>query len=163
MWRIQRANPGVNLEALSAGQTINMPSKDELLPLPIVSSKRIVVSISQQRMWVYENGQVRWNWPASTGIPDSPTMPGVYQIQSHEKNAYAGNWNLWMPYFMGIYEAVPGFMNGIHGFPSRGGSQILWENALGRTVTYGCILISTQNSKLLYDWAQEGVVIEVKP
>jgi lipoprotein-anchoring transpeptidase ErfK/SrfK len=141
---------------------ITIPSKDDLLPLPVVPDKRIVISISKQRMWVYERGQVKWDWIASTGIPDSPTMPGIYQVQSHDGTAYAGNWNLYMPFFMSIYEAVPGFSNGIHGFPSRGGSQILWEGSLGRPVTYGCILLSTTNAKLLYQWAENGVVTEIQ-
>ncbi len=162
MFRLVRANPNVNMDALSVGQTITIPSKDDLLPLPVVFNKRIVVSISRQHMWVYENGNLKWDWIASTGIPDSPTMPGVFQVQSHEKNAYAGNWNLYMPYFMGIYDAVPGFTNGIHGFPSRGGYQILWQNSLGHPVTYGCILLSTQNAQALYDWAEEGVVVEIQ-
>jgi lipoprotein-anchoring transpeptidase ErfK/SrfK len=162
MFRLVRANPNVNMDALSVGQTITIPSKDDLLPLPVVFNKRIVVSISKQHMWVYENGDLKWDWVASTGIPDSPTMPGVFQVQSHEKNAYAGNWNLYMPYFMGIYDAVPGFTNGIHGFPSRGGYQILWQNSLGHPVTYGCILLSTQNAQALYDWAEEGVVVEIQ-
>lgn len=162
MFRIQRANPSVNLEALRVGQVITIPSKDDLLPLPIVPNKRIVVSIAQQRMWVYENGQVKWEWAASTGISSSPTQPGVYQVQSHDGTAYASNWNLYMPSFLSIYEAVPGFFNGIHGFPSRGGAQVLWENALGRPVTYGCILLSSANARALYEWAEDGVVVEVQ-
>ncbi len=162
MFRLVRANPSINMEALSVGQRITIPSKDDLLPLPIVYNKRIVVSISKQRMWVYENGQVKWDWSASTGIADSPTLPGVFQIQSHEKSAYAGNWNLWMPYFMGIYDAVPGFTNGLHGFPARDGYTILWESSLGRPVTYGCILLSTKNEEALYNWAEDGVVIEIQ-
>jgi lipoprotein-anchoring transpeptidase ErfK/SrfK len=147
---------------LSVGQTITIPSLDEMLPLPVVFGKRIVVSISKQHMWVYENGQIKWDWLASTGIPDSPTYAGIFQVQSHEVNAYAGNWNLWMPNFMGIYEAVPGFMNGIHGFPTRNGQGILWEANLGTRVTYGCILISSKNAQALYDWAEDGVVIEIQ-
>jgi lipoprotein-anchoring transpeptidase ErfK/SrfK len=68
-----------------------------------------------------------------------------------------------MPYFLSIYEAVPGFYNGIHGFPSRGGAQVIWENALGRPVTYGCILLSTANAQTLYAWAEDGVVVEIQP
>jgi lipoprotein-anchoring transpeptidase ErfK/SrfK len=162
MFRIVNANRGLNMDSLSVGQTITIPSKDELLPLPVVDNKRIVVSISKQHMWVYENGQQKWSWAASTGIADSPTLPGVFQVQSHEKNAYAGNWNLWMPNFMGIYDAVPGFTNGIHGFPTRNGYGILWENSLGHPVTYGCILISSQNADALYAWAEDGVVIEIQ-
>ena len=159
---IQQANPGV--ESLSVGQEIVIPSPDALLPLPPVPGKRIVVSISQQRAWVYENGQLKWEWPASTGIESSPTAPGIFQIQSHEPNAYAGNWDLWMPSFMGIYRPVPTseFMNGFHGFPTRGRAQLLWTGDLGRRVTYGCILLSSENAQLLYDWAEEGVVVEVQ-
>jgi lipoprotein-anchoring transpeptidase ErfK/SrfK len=161
-WKIAAANPGLNAEALAVGQTITIPSKDVMLPLPVRAGKRIVVSITQQRMWVYENGQVKWEWAASTGIASSPTTPGVYQVTSHDGTAYASNWNLHMPTFMSIYEAVPSFFNGIHGFPWRNGNQILWENALGQRVTYGCVLISSANARLLYEWAEDGVVVEIQ-
>lgn len=160
---IQAANPGV--ESLSVGQSLIIPSPDDLLPLPVVAHKRILVSITQQKVWVYENNTLKWEWIASTGISDSPTAPGIFQIQSHEETAYAGNWDLWMPYFMGIYRPVPTaeFMNGFHGFPTRNGSQLLWTGNLGQPVTYGCILVSTDNARLLYDWAEAGVVVEVQP
>ncbi|MBL8120162.1 MAG: L,D-transpeptidase family protein [Anaerolineae bacterium] len=159
---IVQANGG--LESVSVGQSITIPSPDTFLPYPVNPDKRIVVSISRQRTWVYENGQLKWEWLASTGIPDSPTWPGVYQIISHEPNAYAGNWNLWMPNFMGVYQPIPGadFTNGFHGFPTRGGSQLLWTNSLGTRVTYGCILLSNDNIQLLYNWAEEGVVVEIQ-
>jgi LysM repeat protein len=160
---IQEANQGAG-EKLGVGQIITIPSPDEMLPLPVVEGKRIVVSLSQQQVWVYENGDLKWDWSASTGIDSSPTSPGVFQIQSHEENAYAGNWDLWMPYFMGIYRPVPdsGFMNGFHGFPTRDGANLLWTGNLGHQVTYGCILISTSNATQLYEWAEEGVVVEVQ-
>ncbi len=160
---IQQLNPGV--DALTVGQEITIPAADALLPLPVVPNKRIIVSLSDQRTWVYENGQLKWEWPSSTGIKSSPTAPGVFQIQSHEPNAYAGNWDLWMPSFMGIYRPVPtsDFMNGFHGFPTRGNSQLLWTGDLGHPVTYGCILLSSDNAALLYDWAEDGVVVEVRP
>ncbi len=159
---IQLENSGVG--ALSVGQTVTIPSPDGLIPLPIVYNKRIVISLSQQRMWAYENGQLKWEWVVSTGIASSPTSPGVFQIQSHFDNAYAGNWDLWMPYFMGIYQPVPtlDFMNGFHGFPTRGGSQLLWTNSLGTRVTYGCILLSNTNAQLLYTWAEQGVIVDIQ-
>ena len=160
---IQQLNPSV--ESLSVGQEIAIPAADALLPLPVVPDKRIVVSLGEQRTRVYEDGQLKWDWPASTGIADSPTAPGVFQVQSHEPNAYAGNWDLWMPSFMGIYRPVPtsDFMNGFHGFPTRGNAQLLWTGDLGRRVTYGCILLSSENAAALYEWAEAGVVVEVRP
>ena len=161
---IQAANPGVG-DALSVGQNITIPSPDELLPYPVVDGKRIVVSISQQRAWVYENGSLKWEWLASTGIASSPTAPGVFQIQTHEPNAYAASWDLWMPSFMGIYQPAPNveFMNGFHGFPTRDGANLLWTNNLGTPVTYGCILLSNENAAQLYEWAEQGVIVEILP
>jgi len=159
---IEQANGG--LQSVSAGQSITIPSPDTFLPYAVVPDKRIVVNISQQRTQVFENGTLKWDWATSTGIPDSPTWPGIYQIISHEPNAYAGNWNLWMPHFMGVYQPIPGadFTNGFHGFPTRGGSQILWTNSLGTKVTFGCILLSNENADALYNWAEEGVVVEIQ-
>ncbi len=161
---LEAANPTLG-DGLFAGQEILIPSPDAFLPLPVVRNKRMIVSLSQQRLWAYENGAILWEWPVSTGIDSSPTSPGIFQIQSHENNAYAGNWDLWMPYFMGIYQPVPGqaFMNGFHGFPTRDGSTLLWTDDLGHPVTFGCILLSNDNAALLYNWAESGVVVEVQP
>ena len=160
---IQQANPGV--DHLIIGQTITIPSPDNFLPFEVMPDKRIVVSISQQHVWVYENGALKWDWVASTGINSSPTWPGIYQVISHVPNAYAANWDLYMPQFIGVYQPIPGsaFTNGFHGFPTRGGGQLLWENSLGTRVTYGCILLSNASVQLLYDWAEEGVVVEIQP
>ncbi len=161
---IQAANPGLG-DNIFVGDTIRIPSPDVQLPLAVVENKRIIISLSNQKMQAFENGQVKWSWVVSTGISSSPTAPGVFQVQSHEELAYAANWDLYMPWFMGIYRPVPGndFMNGFHGFPSRDRRQILWTSNLGHPVTYGCILLSTQNAKLLYDWAEVGVVVEIQP
>lgn len=163
---IQAANPGINADALYAGQTLNLPSRDVLVPLEPVPHKRIVISRAEQRMWAYENGQVAFQWPVSTGIASSPTAPGVFQVQSHELNAYGEQWNLYMPHFVGFYHPGPNVevMNGFHGFPtSATGGYLLWTNDLGRPATYGCILLSLENAAILYGWAEEGVVVEVTP
>ncbi|MFN2296484.1 MAG: L,D-transpeptidase family protein [Candidatus Promineifilaceae bacterium] len=159
---VQQANPGI--ETLAVGDVVTVPSADDMLPLPVVPNKRIVVSISQQHAWVYEDGELKWDWPISTGISSSPTSPGVFQIQSHESEAYAGNWDLYMPNFMGIYRPVPtsDFMNGFHGFPNRDGFNLLWTGDLGTPVTYGCILLSSENAQTLYSWAEDGVVVEIQ-
>ncbi|MCU0480502.1 MAG: L,D-transpeptidase family protein [Anaerolineae bacterium] len=158
---IQQANNGIS--SLSVGQTITIPPADMFIELAPNPNKRIEVSIPEQRVRVYENGVLLWDWGASTGINSSPTWRGVYQILSHEINAYAGNWNLWMPNFMGVYRPVPNadFTNGFHGFPTRGGGQLLWENSIGTRVTYGCILLSNTHIQQLYTWAEEGVVVEI--
>ncbi|HEY9087714.1 MAG TPA: L,D-transpeptidase family protein, partial [Anaerolineaceae bacterium] len=160
---IRDANPGSGTNGLVAGEQITLPAKDANLPLPVVRGKRIVISISQQRLWSYENGQLRTQSVISTGIARSPTMPGVFQVRSHEINAYASNWDLWMPNFMGIYEASPGFMNGIHGLPLLSSGVRLWGDVLGSPASYGCIIMTLQEAEELYNWADEGTVVEIQP
>jgi len=162
-WMILQANPGLNPDALYAGQQLIIPSKNDLLPLPVVENKRIRISISEQRMWLYEDGQQIAVHVISTGIDRSPTQPGVFQVQTHELNAYASVWDLHMPHFLGIYEAWPGFMNGIHGLPTLSNGRRLWANVLGRPASYGCIILDLDDAEHLYHWAEDGVVVEILP
>lgn len=162
-WRIIQANPGLDPDKLVTGQELTIPSKDDLLPLPVDLHKRIVLNISQQHLWAYQDGKLVSDHVISTGIDRSPTQPGVFQVQTHEKNAYASVWDLYMPNFLGIYEAWPGFMNGIHGLPTLSNGQRLWANILGRPASYGCIILDLSAAQWLYQWADNGVVVEIQP
>jgi hypothetical protein len=161
-WLIVQANPGLNPEALSTGAQLTIPSKDELLPLPVVANKRVLISLSKQRLTVFQDGNQIRQFVISTGIDRSPTQPGVFQVQTHEPTAYASVWDLYMPNFLGIYEAWPGFMNGIHGLPTLSNGRRLWENILGSPASYGCIILGLDEAKWLYNWAENGVVVEIR-
>ncbi len=163
MWHIMDANEGLTTNNLEAGMTLSIPSKNVMLPLPVIQEKRIKIDISEQRMYVYENGQLKNTHIISTGVEDSPTMPGIFQVQTHEINAYASNWDLYMPHFMGIYEAWPGFMNGIHGLPLLSNGQRLWAGSLGSPISYGCIILDLDAAEALFHWAEAGVVVEITP
>lgn len=162
-WMIQQANPQFNPDALWVGAELTIPSKNDLLPLPAVPNKRITISIDAQRMWVYQDGQQIKEFVISTGIDRSPTQPGIFQVQTHELEAYASVWDLYMPHFLGIYQAWPGFMNGIHGLPTLSNGRRLWANILGRPASYGCIILDLNDAEWLYNWAEQGVVVEITP
>lgn len=162
---IEQANPDLNHTLLTPGQVITIPSPDLLIPLPPVENKRIVVSLSQQKMWGYQDGQLLWEWWVSSGIEDSPTSPGVFQVQNRQEQAYAASWDLWMPSFIAIYRPSPVSVvfNGFHGYPWRNDSTLLWRNDLGRPVTYGCLMVDSENAIQLYKWAEDGVIVEIQP
>lgn len=161
-WMITRANPNVDPDAIRAGTELVIPAKTDLLPLPVVPNKRVVINISEQRLRVFQDGKMIGQHVISTGIDRSPTQPGVFQVQTHDPNAYASVWDLYMPNFLGIYEAWPGFMNGIHGLPRLSNGQRLWANVLGRPASYGCIILDLKTAEWLYQWAEEGVVVEIQ-
>lgn len=162
-WKILEANPGIDPENLISGEMLVIPSKNEMLPEPIVKSKRIVISITSQRMWTYENGNLLKEYVISTGVDDSPTLPGIYQVQTHELEAYASVWDLYMPHFIGIYQGWPGFWNGIHGLPTLSSGVQLWGSVLGRKASFGCIIMDLDSAETVYHWADTGVVVEIQP
>jgi hypothetical protein len=159
-WLILDANPG--LRTVTPGQTITLPPRDVTLPLPVVYGKRIVISIAEQHLWARQDGAVVRDEVISTGMRNSGTLPGVFQVQSHIPNAYGSNWDLWMPHFLGIYEALPDFWNGIHGLPMLSSGVRLWADVLGRPASYGCIILDLEAAEWLYGWAEDGVVVEIR-
>ncbi|MCC6567776.1 MAG: L,D-transpeptidase [Anaerolineales bacterium] len=130
-------------------------------PAPVSGgSKYILVDISDQHMYVYENDALIYSFVASTGI-NNATRVGVFAVQSKFDNAYGATWDIWMPNWLGIYWAG-GLENGIHALPILPNGATLWEGFLGRPVSYGCVVLGTYESKLLYDWAEMGTTVEIQ-
>lgn len=124
---------------------------------------KFVVSISQQRCWLYRDDVVIAKWVCSTGRSGSGTMPGTFRIQSKIAKAYGSTWNIWMPYWLGIYWAGS-TENGIHGLPwnAKTGVQV-WTGYVGTPITYGCVMLDNVNAKMLYDVAYIGMPVVIKP
>jgi len=123
-------------------------------------SKYILVDISEQHMYVYEGDVLVYSFVASTGM-NNATRVGTFAVQSKIPNAYGSTWNIWMPNWLGIYWAG-GLENGIHALPILPNGATLWEGYLGRPVSYGCVVLGTYESRLLYDWAEIGTPVEIQ-
>ncbi len=162
VWRLIEANPTLEPSALRAGDQIAIPSIDVLFPLPLVSDRRIVVDISEQRLRAYEGDLLVHDFLASTGIDSSPTIPGMFQILSKETEAYASSWDLWMPHFMGVYRTGPNFMNGIHGLPTLSNGSRLWDGYLGQPISYGCVVLGLEEAATLFEWTELGTLVVIQ-
>jgi lipoprotein-anchoring transpeptidase ErfK/SrfK len=159
---ITEANPDIDPNQLSVGQQITVPSQDVLTPYLPVPHKKIVISIAEQRMRVYENGALLHEWLVSTGQAHSPTYRGVFQVLDKTEEAYASQWDLWMPYFIAIYPAGGIVYNGIHELPILANGQRLWEGSLGHPASFGCIILGIPEAETLYQWADIGVVVKIE-
>jgi lipoprotein-anchoring transpeptidase ErfK/SrfK len=159
---IAEVNQGVDLDHLSVGQELNIPAQEVLWPYDPVPGKRIVISISEQRLRVYEEGQLRYDWPCSTGMTESPTYTGEYQILSKEEMAYASQWDLQMPHFLGVYRAGGDTYNGIHALPILANGQRLWAGNLGSPASFGCIILGIEEAETLFNWAELGVPVTIE-
>jgi lipoprotein-anchoring transpeptidase ErfK/SrfK len=132
---------------------------DETVP-SYGGSKYILVDISEQHMYVYEEDALVYSFVASTGI-NNATRVGTFAVQSKIPSAYGSTWNIWMPSWLGIYWSGR-LENGIHALPILPGGGILWEGYLGRPVSYGCVVLGTYEAQILYDWAEIGTPVEIQ-
>lgn len=150
-----------------SGQTLSIPGGGaavvaEVPPAPgDGGSKRIVVDISDQRLYASQDGALLYNFIASTGEPGRETRPGNYSVLTKIPNAYGGTWNIWMPNWLGIYWAGS-LQNGIHALPILPGGGRLWQGWLGTPVSYGCVILGVLDAQTLYDWAELGTPVTVQ-
>ena len=146
----------------TATQTPIPTPTPSVTPTPEPGPKRIVVDISQQRMYVYEGDTLLWDWVVSTGEPGNDTAVGSFSVRSKIAMAYASSWNLDMPHWLGIYQSGP-LENGIHALPIQRATGVkLWEGYLGQRVSYGCIILSDENARALFDWTELGVPVDIQ-
>ena len=169
---IYDANPNVNWSVLNVGDQIQIPSRDALIPDDPVPHKRIIVDIETQWLVAFENEQMVFSWAISSGRETAPTYPGVYQILTHNDVSYGGSFALcndagtncdqWrMNWFMGIYEVIPGLMNGFHGAVQLPNGNYLGGGGVYEPSTFGCIMSLDNNAEQLYRWAERGTIVEI--
>ena len=163
---------GTSVASLARANQMSSPSlvfvgRRLIIPKPKVvrlygGGKRVEVSISRQRCWVYEGDVILYEWICSTGRLSSPTKPGSFAIQSKLTKAYGSSWNIWMPYWLGVYWAGS-TENGFHGLPwnARTGRET-WTGLVGTRITYGCIMLSNDNGKTLWDMAYIGMPVTIR-
>ncbi len=135
-------------------------SPEQAAPPAYGGSKYILVDISEQHMYVYEGDVLIYSWVASTGM-NNATRVGTFAVQSKIPNAWGSTWSIWMPNWLGIYWAG-GLENGIHALPILPNGATLWAGLLGRPISYGCVVLGTYESQLLYDWAEIGTPVEIQ-
>lgn len=167
---VEEVNSERDLNTLSVGDVLNIPSRDLTLPVDPVPNKRIIVDLETQSLVAYENGQEVFRWLISSGMDSAPTTPGVFQILSHNEVALGSSYTLcgsegcgqWeMYWFMGIYEVTPGLMNGFHGAVLLPNGAYLGGGNVGQPYTFGCIMSLNENAEKLYKWAEIGTIVEI--
>lgn len=138
------------------------PQTPLVTPVPAPSNDRIiVVGIAEQRMQVFEDGKLVFDFVVSTGEPGRDTAIGEFEILDKIEVAYASTWNLDMPYWMGIYWSGP-LENGIHALPIvKHTGYKLWDGFLGQRVSYGCIILSDTDAATLYNWVDIGTPVKI--
>lgn len=156
---LARANRLSSPALVFVGRRLVIP-QPKIVELP-TGDLRVEVSISRQHCWVYKGETVILDWICSTGRPSSPTQAGSFAIQSKIRKAFGSSWNIWMPYWLGVYWAG-GTENGFHGLPwnARTGRET-WTGLVGTKITYGCVMLTNPDSETLWNMAYIGLPVEI--
>lgn len=121
-----------------------------------VSGKRIVVDISEQRLYAYENGLLDDSFLVSTARAPYVTPLGDHVVLAKIPLVhYAGGsgaeaYDLgWIPYNLRFVEHIY-----IHYAP--------WNHNFGHTLSHGCVNVSLEDIKWIYAWADVGTPVVVQ-
>ncbi len=145
-----------------AGQRLVIPVGSAAPAAPAAGPKRIVVDLSEQHLYAYQGDALVYSFVVSTGRRGAGTRTGTFRVLDKIPSAYSSAWNLRMPYWLGIYWAGAS-ENGIHALPILANGQRLWAGYLGTPISFGCIVLGTQEARLLYEWADIGTPVVIRP
>ncbi len=126
------------------------------------ASRYIEIDHSQQRMYVWEEGEIIYEWEVS-GVLDEYAVFGVFEVGEKSTQAWSSLVNKWMPFWMAYYyDPIQQTWFGLHGL-------VWWEDSLGinyeseESIGYkksgGCIRTTVDNAEVLYNWADRGTPI----
>jgi len=157
---LAQSNGIADPSAIRVGQVLRVPRPGSGLPSSPGGRKRILINLSEQHLYAFEGDQLVYSFVCSSGRAPYYTRTGEFQVQSKIPNAYGAAWDIWMPHWLGIYWAGS-TENGIHALPIMSNGQTLWAGYLGSPVSYGCIVLGTQDAEALYNWAEIGTPLTI--
>jgi len=130
------------LATLAALVTLGVPARAAIL---------VTVDKSTQRMTVEMNGQVLYDWPVSTGKAGYDTPSGSYRAFRMEADHYSKEWDE-APMPHSIFFTQVG--HAIHG--------TLDSKKLGTPASHGCVRLSTEHARLLFDLVKQDGVLNTR-
>lgn len=114
--------------------------------------REIVVVLSTQMTYAYEDGVLQHSALASTGLPATPTVQGDFKVWNKTRSQtmtgpgyYLENVE-WVMYFHQGY--------GLHG--------TWWHNNFGQPMSHGCVNLTNEDAKWFYEFASVGTPVHVR-
>jgi LysM repeat protein len=162
---IARANSITNPNTIYAGQELKIPVQNEatgtyLEPtggVPAAAapttngSKRILVNLTEQKVYAYENDQLVKTVIVSTGLAYTPTVTGNYRVYwklASQTMSGPGYYLPGVPYVMYFYQGYA-----LHG--------TYWHNNFGQPMSHGCVNMPTTEAQWFFNWSEIGTPVTV--
>ena len=123
--------------------------------------KEIIVDRSDQKLYAYEDGELFMEIKISTGLQLTPTPRGTFKVFKKTPSRYMQG---------PIPEIAPDQYYDLPGVPwnlyfTEGGAVIhgaYWHNDFGSPYSHGCVNVSPDEARILYDWTPLGTKVVVR-
>lgn len=168
---LAEVNNITNPDTVYAGMTLLIPSGSDILSQNISyatynniqpattepgarigTGREIVVVLSTQMTYAYEDGVLQHSALASTGLPATPTVQGDYKVWNKTRSqtmtgpGYALDNVEWVMYFHQGY--------GLHG--------TWWHENFGQPMSHGCVNLTNSDAKWFYEFGSVGTPVHVR-
>ena len=142
-------------EQLSAGNGVYALPVSEVPFATTDVVRKVEVNLSEQRLYLLENGNVIDSWLISSGKRGNDTETGTYTINWKLTTQNMGREDTsvrpfyyqpnvkWVMYFNGD--------QALHG--------VYWHSAWGTRKSHGCVGMPEHRAKQIYEWAPQGVEV----
>lgn len=114
-----------------------------------LGEKWIDIDLTRQMLYAYEGDTVVASFLVSTGLPDTPTITGSYNVYVKYYAADMRGPGYYLPdvpYTMYYYRGY-----GIHG--------TYWHSNFGTPMSHGCVNMETSEAGWLFEWSYVGIPV----
>lgn len=140
------------------------PPPEPLWPT-IVQPIKLVIRLSERRVYVYQGDVIQTSYPIAVGRDGWETPTGTYKVMEMQENPAwknpftgavipAGHNNPLGDRWIGFWSDGNNVI-GFHGTPN--------ENSVGRAASHGCIRMFNRDVRALYAIAEVGMPVIVEP
>lgn len=146
---------------------------DQVYDQLLVSAKKIVVSLSQQKLWAYDGDKAALESLVTTGNQELPTPEGTFQVLTKQKNfVFHSPWpkgdKFWYPDSPTSFAMM--FDDGgyfIHDAPWRhkygpGSNLVPGQPGEETTGTHGCVNVPLDLQTKLFAWTDLGTPVVIQ-
>lgn len=124
------------------------------------TTKRIVVDVSKQKLYAYDGEELFMEEPISTGLEFTPTPRGTFSVFKMTPSRF-------------MQGPIPGVSDQVYDLPgvpwnlyfTAQGAVIhgaYWHDNFGKKWSHGCVNLSPENARKLYEWAEIGMPVMVQ-
>ncbi|QPC81449.1 LysM peptidoglycan-binding domain-containing protein [Phototrophicus methaneseepsis] len=162
---IAQANNIADPNTVYAGMELTIPGATESLSLGIIADtlaatapgayvgtgRELVVRLSTQTAYAYEDGYLMKSSVVSTGLPATPTVQGDYKVYVKYESQTMSGPGYYLP-------GVPWVMYFYKGYGFHG---TYWHNNFGNPMSHGCVNMNNDDAKWFYDFASVGTPVHI--